>query len=59
VLPKFGSELIRRTGTDRTEPTVLFCSVLVLSNFTRFCSQFSKISKYQNRLEPVRTELNR
>ena len=28
VLPKFGSELMQRTGTGRTEPTVLFCSVL-------------------------------
>src|SRR6202522_289469 len=31
VLPKFSSELIQRTRTDRTEPKVLFCSVLVLS----------------------------
>src|ERR1700678_3217582 len=31
VLPKFSSELIQRTRTDRTEPKIWFCSVLVLS----------------------------
>src|ERR1700678_2749917 len=31
VLPKFSSELIQRTRTDRTEPKIRFCSVLVLS----------------------------
>src|ERR1700678_2298341 len=31
VLPKFSSELIQRTRTDRTKLKVLFCSVLVLS----------------------------
>src|ERR1700678_2446739 len=28
VLPKFSSELIQRTRTNRTEPKILFCSVL-------------------------------
>ena len=45
VLPKFSSELMQRTGTDRTEPKVRFSPVPVLQFWLRFGSQFSEFSK--------------
>src|SRR6202522_114211 len=50
VLPKFSSELIQRTRTDRTEPKVLFCSVLVLSVL---CSVLFSVLRFLRYSEPV------
>ena len=50
VLPKFSSELIQRTRTDRTEPKVLFCSVLVLS---LLCSVLFSVLRFLRYSEPV------
>ena len=45
ALPKFSSELMQRTGTDRTEPKVRFSPVPVLQFWLRFGSRFSEFSK--------------
>ena len=46
VLPKFSSELMQRTGTDRTEPKVQFSPVPVLQFWLQFGSRFEPV---QNR----------
>ena len=45
VLPKFSSELMQRTRTDRTEPKVWFSLVPVLQFWLQFGSRFSEFSK--------------
>ena len=45
VLPKFSSELMQRTGTNRTEPKVRFSPVPVLQFWLQFGSWFSEFSK--------------
>jgi hypothetical protein len=45
VLLKFSSELMQRTGTDRTEPKVQFSPVPVLQFWLRFGSRFPEFSK--------------
>jgi hypothetical protein len=51
VLPKFSSELMQRTGTDRTEPKVRFSPVPVLQFWLRFGSRFSEFSKFPEPFE--------
>jgi len=45
VLLKFSSELMQRTGTNRTELKVQFSPVPVLQFWLQFGSQFSEFSK--------------